>query len=110
MSQKQQDPVECLEGNNESVVPTPSASCLPAISANVRSSCYPGRVYWVSACMGLNDGGFYDFVCDRCDAWAASEDDDDGDWMPCRHVGAAALAFLLDPGSFAGCPAGLACL
>ena len=78
-----------------------------AITATVKSAGPPEYTYWVSAELNLNDGRFNSFGCELCDTMYEDEEDTEG-LLPCCHAAAAALAFLLDPRSFAGCPARLA--
>jgi len=87
------------------------------VSASVGSSCYVDRCYGPYAVLNLYEGRLESFECSDCDSWLRGDgrwDDEDDDGredlsgaVPCRHAAALALALLMDPKSFEGCPEGL---
>lgn len=62
---------------------------------------YPCHAY---AMFDLESGRFWGFQCSEC-----GFDDGEG-YCTCEHGATLALAFLLDPASFTGCPEGLTLL
>ena len=78
------------------------------VSARVRSSFYESRAYEPYVHIDLLDGSITSASCAECSYY--EEENERYYWTSeceCRHGAAVMRAFLLDPRSFDGCPAGL---